>query len=52
MAVETPWIQDEVLTKLERFEDEVYFEGNDLEPGELDEEIKYYREEKELPAEG
>jgi hypothetical protein len=52
LAVETPWIQDEVLTKLERFEDDVYFGGKDLNPDELDEEIKYYREEKELPAEG
>jgi hypothetical protein len=51
LAEETPWIQDEVFAKLRRFEDKLYFEGDVLVPERLDEEIKFYREEKEIPIE-
>lgn len=51
LAAEMPWMQSELLSKLERFEDDVYFAGHDMNPEVLDEEIKYYREEKELPSE-
>jgi hypothetical protein len=51
LAVDTPWIQDEVLAKLRRFEDMLYFEGDILVLERLDEEIKFYREEQEIPAE-
>jgi hypothetical protein len=52
LAADTPWIQDEVLAKIRRFEDKLYFEGDILVPERLDEEIKFYREEKEIPPEG
>ncbi len=50
LAGEAPWIQDEIMSKLERCEDRLYFEGEELDSSILDQEIKYYREEKEMPA--
>ncbi|HWQ99951.1 MAG TPA: hypothetical protein VN397_03845 [Candidatus Methylomirabilis sp.] len=50
LAGDAPWIQDEIMSKLERFEDRLYFEGEELDAEILDEEIKYYREEKEVPT--
>lgn len=43
--------QDEILSKLSRFEDELYFGEEDFDPAVLDEEITFYREAKELPLE-
>lgn len=51
LAAEMPWMQTEMLSKLERFEDDVYFAGHDMDPARLDEEVAYYRQEKELPSE-
>lgn len=51
LGADAPWIQDQIYPKLSRFEDDMYFAGHALNPKELDEEIKLYREEKELPAE-
>lgn len=50
LAGDAPWIQDEIMSKLERYEDRLYFEGEELDLEILDAEIKYYREEKEIPA--
>jgi hypothetical protein len=52
LAADTPRFQDELLGKIRRWEDDLYFEGKVLDVKELDAEIAYYREEKELPAEG
>lgn len=46
-----PEQQDEILSKLSRFEDELYFGEKELDPSVLDQEIRLYREAKELPIE-
>lgn len=50
LAGEAPQLTDEIMSKLERYEDRLYFEGEELDVKVLDEEIRYYREEKEIPA--
>ncbi len=50
LAGDAPWIQDEIMSKLERWEDRLYFKGEELDVKLLDEEIGYYREEKEVPT--
>jgi len=50
LAVNTPWIEGEVLGKVTRFEDDFLFAGKILSLEQLDEEVAYYREQKALPA--
>lgn len=50
LAVDTPWIEGEVLGKVTTFEDEFLFAGKELSRERLDEEIAYYQEQKALPA--
>lgn len=50
LADATPAIQDEVLSKIARFEDDLYFAGKELDVKRLDAEVAYYREAKELPV--
>lgn len=46
-------MQDEIMSKIERNEDRILFEGEVVKPEILDEEIAYYREQKEIsPLEG
>ncbi len=46
-------LQDEIMSKIERYEDRILFEGEVVSPEILDEEIAYYREQKEIsPLEG
>ena len=47
LAVETPWLEGELLAKLAQFEDTFLFEGDPLSLEQLDEELAYYREQKE-----
>ena len=46
-----PNLQDEVFSKLAHYEDRIFFEGRVVAMEVLDEEIKYYREQKELGVE-
>ncbi|OGL73418.1 hypothetical protein A3E39_03610 [Candidatus Uhrbacteria bacterium RIFCSPHIGHO2_12_FULL_60_25] len=50
LAGDAPWIQDEIMSKLEHWEDRLYFKGEELDVKLLDEEIRLYREEKEIPT--
>lgn len=50
LATDTPWIEGEVLNKVTTFEDDFLFAGKELSLERLEEEIAYYREQKELPV--
>jgi len=54
LMVELPRsLQDEVVSKIERYEDRILFEGEAMPLETFDEEIKYYTEQKEIsPLEG
>jgi hypothetical protein len=50
LAFESPWIQDEILSKIERWEDQLYFRGRPIPTELLDQELAFYREEKAIPS--
>jgi len=43
---------EEIISKIERLEDRLYFEAEELNAERIQEEIKLYREQKEMATEG